>query len=61
MLKSIKRRWKKRKKYSNYAEMPNWLLMTIGATSLLISGFYCLMLLNTVPEFVQIADSIPFH
>lgn len=50
--------WKRRKRYDKYEQMPDWLLVVLGAPSFLITAYYGYVLAQAVPDYLRIANSL---
>ncbi|KOC22246.1 hypothetical protein GL58_07195 [Comamonas testosteroni] len=59
MFKAILAKWKNRKKYKTFEEMPDPLVVFFGLSGFLVSGSYGWVLSKVVPDFLEIANRIP--
>lgn len=60
MLKLLCIKWKNRRKFEMFSEMPDWLVAFFGLSGFLIAGFYGYVLDKVVPDYLETANKIPF-
>ncbi|WP_158023337.1 hypothetical protein [Candidatus Nitrospira inopinata] len=59
MLKSPISRWKSRKKYKTFSEMPDLLVACFAISGFLVAGFCRYVLGKVVPEYLEAANKVP--
>ena len=59
MLKSLISKWKSRKKYKTFFEMPDWLVAFFALSGFLVAGFYGYVLGKVIPEYLEAANKVP--
>lgn len=59
MLKSLISKWKSRKQYRTFSEMPDWLVAFFAIFGFLIADFYSYVLEKVVPEYLETANNVP--
>ena len=60
MLKALRSKWARRKKYATFAEMPDALVAFFAFSGFLVAGFYGYVLGRVVPDYLEIANKVPF-
>lgn len=59
LVKRLYGKWKSRKKYPSFGDMPTILVSFFGLAGFTVSGFYGFVLSKSVPLFVEIGNKIP--
>ncbi|WP_284336591.1 hypothetical protein [Comamonas sp. NoAH] len=60
MFKALCTKWTNRKKYTTFAEMPDSLVAFFAIAGFLVAGFYGYVLGKVLPEYMEIANKVPF-
>jgi hypothetical protein len=58
MLNSLISKWKSRKKYQTFTEMPDWLVASFALSGGLVAGFYGYILRKVIPDYLEIANKV---
>lgn len=61
MLKSLYAKWRNRKTYKTYAEMPDWMVAYLALSGFLVAGFYGYVLSKVVPDYLETANKVPLN
>jgi len=59
MLRSLQTKWKNRKKYATFSDMPDWMVATLALSGFLVAGYYGFLLVRVIPVYLTIANKIP--
>jgi len=58
-IRDILKKWKLRKKYEFYDDMPTRLIIFFGLSSFLVAGYYGFVLGQVTPEYINAANGMP--
>jgi hypothetical protein len=53
-------KWANRCQYKAFSDMPDCLVAFFALSGFLVAGFYGYVLSKTVPEYIEIANKIPY-
>jgi hypothetical protein len=59
MFNSLNEKWKSRKKYRTFKEMPTAFVTYFGVSGVIVSGGYGSILKKVVPSYLDVVDKIP--
>ena len=58
MLKLLIAKWRCRKKYKTFTEMPDWLIVFFALSGFLVAGFYGYVLGKVVPDYLETTNNV---
>lgn len=61
MLKILCSKWKARRKFRTFEEMPDLLVAFFGLSGFLIAGFYSFVLGKVLPDYLEVANQVPLN
>lgn len=59
MLKLLIAKWRGRKKYKAFTEMPDWFIVFFALSGFLVAGFYGYVLEKVAPDYLETANKTP--
>lgn len=60
MLKVLRSNWTSRKRYATFVEMPDSLVAFFALAGFLVAGFYGYVLGKVLPDYLEVANKVPF-
>jgi len=60
MFESLISKWKNRKKYKTFTEMPDLLVIFFALPSFLVASYYGYVLAKVLPDYLDVANKVPF-
>lgn len=61
MFNSLYLKWKNRKLYPKYSDMPDWLVSFFAVSGFLVSGYYGYVLAQVWPDYLNAANTVPLN
>jgi len=60
MFRIIYSKWRGRKRYKTFGELPDWLVACLALSGFLMSGYNGYVLSEVIHDYLNTAESIPF-